>query len=376
MDFIPQSRIICDRHSKYGKVSDDSELRRLHAFRDTQDLLVVYAFRKFVKACKSDAVVSEFKQLYEEKQYVKIVDITRPAIKEFAKVLEVIFTNSGNWQNKQLQAQLDITRRKVTKIEIDPFVDISFDPGDAEAERLLRQATLALIREIEEAQRDAIRKVLADAVSQGLNPTQASRMYRDLIGLTQHQMSAVNSYRRLLESGSTEALQRSLRDKRFDSTIQRILGQGLQLSESQINRMVDRYRQRMIDLRAITIARTETQTVMSAAQHSSTLQLADAVGLNLNRVERTWRTITDGRERDTHHDMNNQKRGAEEKFVSPSGARLLYPGDLTAPGAERINCRCSLLVRVLTPEEVAARQAQSGLNQAPTTLISNPSLGG
>ncbi|MDB5724627.1 MAG: putative head morphosis protein, partial [Novosphingobium sp.] len=48
----------------------------------------------------------------------------------------------------------------------------------------------------------------------------------------------------------------------------------------------------------------------------------------------------DKRVRDTHRGMNHQTVGQNESFVSPSGARLRYPGDPLAPAAEIINCRC------------------------------------
>jgi hypothetical protein len=56
-------------------------------------------------------------------------------------------------------------------------------------------------------------------------------------------------------------------------------------------------------------------------------------------IRKVWSTTMDGKERDTHHEMNGQVRGADEEFVSPSGARALYPGGFGVL-EEDTNCRC------------------------------------
>ncbi len=53
-----------------------------------------------------------------------------------------------------------------------------------------------------------------------------------------------------------------------------------------------------------------------------------------------WKSQLDSRVRETHRGLHNQRRPLAEAFVSPSGAHLMMPGDLTAPIAEWARCRC------------------------------------
>ena len=78
--------------------------------------------------------------------------------------------------------------------------------------------------------------------------------------------------------------------------------------------------------------------------------MLEKTGIDPSLVERTWAATMDKRTRDTHWDMNGQVRGMNIPFDSPSGAKLLFPGDPTAPAAEVINCRCVLLTRIKRPE--------------------------
>lgn len=56
-----------------------------------------------------------------------------------------------------------------------------------------------------------------------------------------------------------------------------------------------------------------------------------------------WHTITDGRERNTHHAVNGRIVPIDEPFIV-GGYRMMFPRDITygAPPEEIINCRCSI----------------------------------
>ncbi len=367
MDFVAQSRVVHRRHATLGK-AEDPEIRKLRAFELTQQALIKEAFDKFVSECKSDQVVDDFKECYEKNRLVQAMAVTDGAVEDFAQILDPVFVNAGNWQTKQLVTALDIT---VAKIEVSPDINISFDAGSAEAARELRSSMLDMIREITEKQREAIRAALSRALEEGMSPTEAARLFRSQIGLTNHQMKAVTNYRNLLQTGSSDALGRALRDRRFDTTLDRAITSGTQLSTSQIDRMVERYQQRMLDMRAETIARTEMMGATNAARHEATAQMANKVDLHMSRIQRTWRT-TMVRSRDTHIAMNRQVRGADEAFVSPSGAKIMFPGDRRAPAEERINCRCSLLIKILPPQEVAPTPVTPVKPRVPRKPTSQP----
>lgn len=362
MHFIPQSKVLRMRHASVGKALPP-DLSRIVAFESRQEAIISAAFTTFVEECRSDVVVNKFREAYTNTRMVHALAVTDEAVEDFSHVLETVFNNAGKFESNWLYKELDINQ--VKKIDVSPEVNLSFDPGSAEAARQMRASLLQFIREITDAQRKAIRAVLAQALEQGLGPTEAARLFRSKIGLTAYQMGAVDKYRSLLQSGSSEALSRTLRDRRFDSTIGRAIDQGVQLSTSQIERMVGRYQEKMLAMRAETIARTEMLSTVNAARHESIRQMANKVDLEMGRIQRTWRTTIDGRQRDTHFAMNRQVRGAEEHFVSPSGAKLMFPGDRTAPAAEVINCRCVLQVKILPPQESTAVMGQQPMNNVP-----------
>lgn len=67
--------------------------------------------------------------------------------------------------------------------------------------------------------------------------------------------------------------------------------------------------------------------------------IAEALGF----THRKWMTRLDSRVRETHRLLEGVTRPTGEPFVTRGGARLMYPGDPTAPIEEWIRCRCSLL---------------------------------
>lgn len=59
-----------------------------------------------------------------------------------------------------------------------------------------------------------------------------------------------------------------------------------------------------------------------------------------------WKTIMDGRERDTHAVANGKTIPIDEPFIV-GGYRMMFPRDISygAPPQEIINCRCSIIGR-------------------------------
>tara|TARA_R100000306_G_C4357651_1_gene133620 strand:+ start:106 stop:630 length:525 start_codon:yes stop_codon:yes gene_type:complete len=95
------------------------------------------------------------------------------------------------------------------------------------------------------------------------------------------------------------------------------------------------------------------------------LQQAIAKGqMSADQINVEWDASGDRFTRPSHSEMDRQRRGYGQPFVSPTGAMMRYPGDtgLGAPASEVINCRCHLRIRLnlvnglksrLTPEELA-----------------------
>lgn len=230
---------------------------------------------------------------------------------------------------------------------------VSFDQTNVNAVNQIRASRLNLIREITTAQQDTFRSVLTDGIRRGVNPRQQAREMLDSVGLTRRQTEAVQNYRRLLEEGSSDALRRGLRDRRFDSTVRRAVTDKDVLSKAQIDKMVGRYNERYLRFRAETIARTEALRVAHEGTDLMFEQALENGSIKSEELERTWVTARDGDVRDSHDGMNGQKREWNQPFVSDAGALLMRPGDSSAPADEVIQCRCVLATRIVRRREAA-----------------------
>lgn len=234
-----------------------------------------------------------------------------------------------------------------------PIIDFSFDQTNFAAVEAMKMNRLRLIRGFTTQQRQTTRQALASGIEQGLNPREQARLFRDSIGLTPYQERIVRNYRRNLTEGDPAALERQLRDRRFDGSVQRAID-GQRLPKAQIDKMTETYRQRMINLRAETIARTESLRAVHEGVQNTYEQAVDQGVLLEERLVRTWNTASDGRVRHSHRSMDGQQRAFKEPFQTGNGSLLMYPTDPVGPAEDTINCRCVVAVTMeLLPEEVA-----------------------
>ena len=219
---------------------------------------------------------------------------------------------------------------------------IGYNPVDPFTQQVLRSDSVRITHGMFNEQRRAIQATLIDGFERGVNPKEQARALRDVVGLTEGQARTVNRYRRLLESASSEALRRDLRDRRFDSTVRRAVESGIPPSAEQIDKMVAAYARRMLDFRATTIARTEALRGVNEGVNAMYAQAIRNGDLDPSEIERTWVTAGDERVRGSHKTMNGQTRGMREPFTSGAGASLMFPGDPSASAAETVRCRCTL----------------------------------
>ncbi|GGB00459.1 hypothetical protein GCM10011491_30830 [Brucella endophytica] len=263
-------------------------------------------------------------------------------IARMAPVLSTVFDAAARDEVKSLADQVKSWA---------PSTGISFDPTNERAAALMRQNQLQFVREMQDSQRQSIRQALTQGLVDGSGPRDVASNFRNAIGLTVQQEEAVRNYRRLLESGSREALDRDLRDRRYDRTVARADRAGEPLSADQVERMVDRYRRNAIKSRAETIAITETGNAVSAARQEAFNQITDEVQIADDQIEREWKTHRDGRERPSHRNMQVRTvQGREAKFVTGAGVSMMRPHDPSGPSSEVIRCRCVQIMRIKKPE--------------------------
>lgn len=320
--------------------------RHLDRLQQRMELALLHAFGRYVAGIRADPAISEAVR-NSPRGLERLMALLKPYIAELAatrhRLLRHAVASEMNEQHRQLtkvqkQDDEDLDDASITEA----LINIGFDPDSPRARALMDDSELAFITEFTDDQREAVRSALARALTEGRGTDAAARAFRDAIGLTSYQQNAVDSYRSLLERNSSAALERVLRDRRYDPGLQAAIEGDNPLTDAKIDRMVARYADRYVAMRAETIARTETIKVLNQARDEATRQTVDKYGFAPDEVRRTWTAVQDARTRDTHADMDGQVRGLDEPFESPSGATLMYPGDPEAPADEIINCRCTL----------------------------------
>ena len=225
---------------------------------------------------------------------------------------------------------------------------VSFDSTNPRAVRQMRRNRLQFIREITDEQRRIVRQVVTTGVRQGINPREMARELRQSIGLTAHQQRIVANYERQLRSIGTQddelaaILNRRLRDRRFDPSLLRAQREGARLTEDQIRQMVNRYRQRWVNFRSETIARTEALRAAHEGNEEMLRQAIESREISAEGITRTWVAAQDGRTRESHANLSGQVRALGEPF-KPG---LRYPCDPNAPADEVVRCRCVLATRL------------------------------
>jgi hypothetical protein len=225
-------------------------------------------------------------------------------------------------------------------------------------EKWLREQSSRLITSISQDVRDNIRTIASEGQALGVNPRTTAlnivgrvdpitkKRTGGIIGLTVGQERWVKAAERRLRSPFAEErlqyLEMSLRDKRFDRVVQSAVKNGKPLTEDQIQNLLTRYRDKALRYRGEVIARTEVLQGQSAAEHEATRQVVALGAVEQSAVRREWDSAGDFRVRPSHRQMDGQVVGFDEPFVTPTGARLMYPGDrsLGAPASEIIQCRC------------------------------------
>lgn len=233
-----------------------------------------------------------------------------------------------------------------------------FDVRNSRAEAWLRDHSSQLITSITDETRLNVRNTVTAGMQDGRNPRNVAldiigrldpvtkHRVGGIVGLTEQQENWVRSVRRRLSSGDATEMNKylnmGLRDKRFDRTVEKAIRDGSSLDSETVEKLVVRYKDNALKYRGENIARTESLQSLNASEYEALKQAVDLGAIKASAIVREWDDTGDLRTRWTHRKMRGQKVGLDEPFVSPSGARMMYPGDISlgAGGDETINCRC------------------------------------
>lgn len=317
------------------------ERARIEQLLAREEARIRRAFRQFLDDVRDDVVRHQVRLALERGGIEAALPVIDSHILRLGGVLSQTFQAAGATEAAVLARAFRAVR---------PAIAISFDPSYPRAAEIMRTNRLEFVREFTQRQRAATRAALAESLMSGAGPAQTARAFRNSIGLTEFQERAVENYRAALERQDyAAALDRGLRDRRSDRLLERLQDEELLMEDreplggARIDRMVETYRNRYLQYRAETIARTEGQRAVSLARQEALEQAVEQLDIPRESVVRVWRATQDARTRDTHAEMDGQERGLEEPFESPSGALLMYPGDPDASIEEVANCRCVLL---------------------------------
>lgn len=235
-----------------------------------------------------------------------------------------------------------------------------FDVRNHRAEQWLREQSSSLVTRIQEDTRVNIMNIMERNLQEGNNPrataldivgridTATGKRQGGIIGLDQNQELWVANARRDLQNLDPRYLTRMRRDMRFDSVVRKAIDTQTPLPQDTIDKLLTRYKDKLLQLRGENIARTETIQSLNRSQHEALKQAVDMGATKQNAVRREWDTAGDDRVRDSHKAMDGQTVGLDEPFVTPEGDLLMFPGDtsLGASAKETINCRCRFKLKV------------------------------
>lgn len=228
-------------------------------------------------------------------------------------------------------------------------LNIGFGITNPQTINYLRDYEMGLVRGLTRDALASVRLAITNGVTAGRNPLDVARDVRQFIGLTPSQTQAVTNYRAGLESLDRGVLARSLRDARFDPTIDTAITDDAPLSEDYIDRAVSRYAERYLKYRAETIARTEAMRAVNAGNYQLWNQAASEGSVAADQIVRQWIYTHDAKTRLAHRlipSMNADGVGLNEPFDTIDGP-LLFPGDPLGPPEATINCRCTVVYRVV-----------------------------
>lgn len=162
----------------------------------------------------------------------------------------------------------------------------------------LRQWQNGAFAQIRAELREGLRELVTTELARGVGPRQVALALKAGIadGLTAYDVGLVQSFRGLLDAGDYKgALARTLRDRRSDVTLRRLLAKGGRLTPAQVEKMVVGYQRKLVAWRAETFARTQAIQAANDAVTASWQAAIDQGAVPRAEVRRYWVVANDER---------------------------------------------------------------------------------
>lgn len=314
------------------------------------------AFIQSVQNIRSDAQVRVMVAALERGDIEAALQAIGLGAEYFApldRALSDAYAQGGDW------VMQEVTRMAASQGAV---VTARFAARNPVAEQYLAEQSSRLITAIVDEQRDIIRSVLTENMTEGVNAQRAAldvvgRMDRatgrrtgGVIGLNEQQAGYVRNAMAELRSGDPADLQnyltRTRRDRRYDRIVRQAIAGERPVSVADATRITGRYSDRLLALRGETIARTELLGSLHHAQDTGLQQLVDQGKVDADAIARTWDAAEDGDTRTDHAAADGQERRNDAFTVG--GWPMRFPGDSSfgAPASQIINCRCRVAVSI------------------------------
>lgn len=325
----------------------------LLAIQTTEERRVLRAFREAIQSVRDQATIQEIVRLLEVGNVDGVIELLQLDEATFEPLEEAIRQayRTGGLTGAEQIGNIPIEAGTITA---------RFSMGLPTATAWLADMSSRLITEIVEEQRQMVRERLTDNLTRGVNPRQSAldlvgrvdarsgQRVGGFIGLTSRQAQWSANARNELEALDSNYFTRELRDKRFDKTVRKAIRDEKPLPAAQVNRMVNAMQRRTLAYRGQVISRTESINALRAGQFEAIRQAAAKGGISLDEVSKSWSATNDARTRPEHLSMErlygrDNAIPFNQPFVSPTGDRVMFPGDnsLGAGADFVIMCRCS-----------------------------------
>lgn len=230
-------------------------------------------------------------------------------------------------------------------LTVDSQKQLNFNPLNERASAFVLQDGANLARELVLNTEAGLRQAVTRLVDENAITEARIKELIQTIGLTNDQTTALLNFRSQLEARQVLGFT-SPTDRRISETDRILINQHMKgngLSKDQVDGLVNRYYESLLNKRAIDIATTESMRAIHNGQQELWQQGLDSGVLN-DAYRKFWITVGDNKVRITHAVIPGMNPGGvkiDGYFATPHGP-VLSPGDRSSSGF--VNCRCNIII--------------------------------
>jgi len=314
---------------------------------------VAQAFREAIETIKSAVVLKAIIERLERGDITGAVDAIQVEPEAFAN-LELALREAFNAGGvNMVQSLPSLVSPDGTRVLF------QFGVRNLEAERLIREQSSTLVKNITEDQRQALRSAFETGLAAGKNPTATAldvvgrvnrvtgRREGGTIGLNSRQVDFIygeNGAQGNLLSGDPERMRRYLdlktRDKRFDRSVLLAIKEGRPVDPDMVTKIIGRLNDKNLQLRGETIGLEETRKALFSVRDNAIRQQIDSGKIDADLVTKTWKRSPADHPRLQHTMISGTSVQLDQPFTMPDGTQLMYPHDPDAPARHTLGCHC------------------------------------